>query len=281
MLDINKMALLFVREEIKKRSGIDLGDDKTYLLENRLRPLIERNGFLSFNEMLISLIENKDSARVDDILEEITEAMTTNETSFFRDIKPFKYFENEVLPEVANSSKKSYNIWCAACSSGQEPYSIAMSIDQQKIKMLQLKKIRFTITGTDLSSEILEKARLATYSQFEVQRGMPIKLLTKYFNQLKDSDSWQLKKEIRDMVNFKYHNLLENFHNVAGHPDMMMIRNVLIYFDSHTKEKIIRKIADIMPKHGLLFLGSTENLIGISNHGFQPVKGQTGVFIRV
>ncbi len=259
----------FISGLLRNLSGLVLTQDKAYLLESRLMPIARKNGLQSVEE----LIELVRSTKKEELITAVMEAMTTNESFFFRDTKPFDLFRDEILPQLMENraSKKSFRIWCAAASSGQEPYSLAMILKDTAAKLTGW---RHEIVGTDISKDILDKAKAGVYSQFEVQRGLPIQLLIKYFDKMEDQ--WQIKADIRNMVTYKYFNLLENL-SALGKFDIVFCRNVLIYFDPETKGKVLSGIADLMPDDGLLFLGGAETVLGISDR-FRPVKGQRGVY---
>jgi chemotaxis protein methyltransferase CheR len=199
--------------------------------------------------------------------------MTTNESFFFRDQKPFDQFRDLVLPHMLEhrAGVKSFRIWSAACSSGQEPYTLAMLLKENAAKLAGW---RIEIIATDLSKEILAKAEAGTYSQFEVQRGLPIALLVKYFKQV--GERWQISEEIRKMVKFKSFNLLTS-PAALGRFDVVFCRNVLIYFDPPTKGQVLAGIADLMPDDGFLYLGGAETVLGTSDR-FQLMPGQRGVY---
>jgi chemotaxis protein methyltransferase CheR len=209
------------------------------------------------------------------LVEDIVEAMTTNETSFFRDTKPFEMFRNIVLPYMLDSRKmqRRMRIWSAACSSGQEPYSLAINLLEDHFKV---SGYNIEIIATDISNEILEQAQKANYSQFEVQRGLPIHMLVKYFDQI--ADKWQLKDNIRKMVQYKKFNLLDSMAGF-GTLDVIFCRNVLIYFDEATKANILERLAAQLAPDGILFLGGAETVLGITN-AFKPVPNQRGLYIK-
>jgi len=259
----------FMKNLLKERSGLILGSDKTYLLESRLTPIARRHEIADLD----ALVEVAMTRPTEQLLVDITEAMTTNESFFFRDQKPFDLFKEHVLPHLLQNRQtgKSFRIWSAASSSGQEPYSLAMILREEAAK---LPGWRHEIVGTDLSSEIIKKAQQGVYTQFEVQRGMPIQLLVKYFD--KNDDSWQIKADIRSMVTYKIFNLLNEF-TTLGKFDVVFCRNVLIYFDQQTKGAILDRIAAQMPDDGFLFLGGAETVLGITNK-FAPVPGQRGIY---
>ncbi len=259
----------FLSQLVNKRSGLVLTEDKAYLLESRLMPVARKRGMKGLED-LISAIRSRNE---EDLLRAVTEAMTTNESFFFRDIKPFDTFRDVILPELLKSraAKKSFRIWCAAASSGQEPYSLAMVLKEQAAKLAGWSH---KIIATDISTEMLEKARNGIYSQFEVQRGLPIQMLLKYFQ--KSNGVWQIDSSLREMVEFKEFNLL-NDPAPLGAFDVVFCRNVLIYFDQPTKTRILDWISRLIPADGRLFLGGAETVLGISDQ-FKPVPGQRGVY---
>lgn len=244
----------FLADLLKKRSGLTLTEDKMYLIESRLLPIARSRGMQTISD-LYSAIRFKP---VEELLVEVTEAMTTNESSFFRDIKPYDQLRQILLPMLMQSlsATKRIRIWSAACSTGQEPYSIAMCIQEDAAKMPGW---NFDILATDLAHKVVNKAKQGMYSQFEVQRGVPTMMLIKYFASLPDT-SWQIKDNVRSMVQFKTHNLLEPY-TLLGRFDLIFLRNVLIYFDEPTRASITEKMAQALAPHGVLVLGSTETLI--------------------
>ncbi len=259
----------FLSGFLKDKSGLVLTAEKTYLLENRLQPLVRSHDLESIDQ-LVDLLRTGGKAGLD---KEIVEAMTTNESFFFRDIKPFDIFRDEVLPKLikARESKKSMRIWSAAASTGQEPYSLAMLLKEAGNA---LDGWRIEIVATDLDSEVLIRAKEGIYTQFEVQRGLPMQLLVKYFE--KAGDKWQLAEPIRQMVSFREHNLLESAAGL-GRFDVIFCRNVLIYFDADTKSTVLEDMSKILAPDGYLFLGGAETVLGVSEH-FGPVQGLRGVY---
>jgi chemotaxis protein methyltransferase CheR len=258
----------FICQILKQRSGLVLGNDKAYLLESRLLPVARKYRLASFED-LVRLIRSKGDEAV---IKDVVEAMTTNESFFFRDTKPFDQFKQIVLPTMmAARTSKQIRIWSAACSSGQEPYSLAMILSEMSA---QLAGWKIEIVGTDLSTEILDRAKEGVYSQFEAQRGLPINLLVKYFTQA--GDRWQINQKIRSMVQYREFNLLTD-PRALGRFDVVFIRNVLIYFDQPTKGKILNGISGLMPDDGFLFLGGAETVLGITDR-FQLLAGQRGVY---
>jgi chemotaxis protein methyltransferase CheR len=259
----------FIAKFIKDRSGLVLTSDKSYLLESRLMPIARKRGLKGLDELIGTVRASRDEV----LGREITEAMTTNESFFFRDSKPFDQFKDMVLPHIlkARAAKKSFRIWCAASSSGQEPYSLAMILKEEQAKLAGWK---IDIVGTDISTEMLEKAKAGVYSQFEVQRGLPITLLVKYFK--KKDEVWQIDAAIRAMVQYREWNLLTDL-KALGQFDVVFCRNVLIYFDQPTKTKVLGNIASLMPDDGFLYLGGAETVLGISDK-FKPIPNQRGIY---
>lgn len=259
----------YVSTLLMKRSGLVLTPDKAYLLESRLMPVARKHGLKGLDELIGELRKAGEGELVIDV----TEAMTTNESFFFRDTKPFDLFRDEILPPLLESraATKSIRIYCAAASSGQEPYSLAIILKELGAKLAGWK---IDIIGTDISTQILRKAEAGLYSQFEVQRGLPIQMLVKYFE--KQDEQWLISKEIRDMVTFKEYNLLGDLAPL-GRFDVVFCRNVLIYFDPENKTKVLDGISKLMPEDGTLFLGGAETVLGISEK-FRPVPGQRGIY---
>ena len=220
----------FLRKILKDRSGLDLSADKQYLVESRLIPLARRAGLPGIPELVAKI-----KAGAEALTSDVVEAMTTNETFFFRDKIPFDHLRETILPALvqARASRRSLRIWCAASSTGQEPYSIAMCVKE----FAGLAGWRVEIIATDLSQEVLEKSKAGLYSQFEVQRGLPIQMLVKYFTQT--GELWQLNADIRAMVQHRQLNLLQDFSHL-GTFDVIFCRNVLIYFDQDTKSEHLR-----------------------------------------
>jgi chemotaxis protein methyltransferase CheR len=258
----------FLRKLLKERSGLDLSADKQYLVESRLMPLARKAGLGGIPELVQRM-----KGGAEPLTKEVVEAMTTNETFFFRDKVPFEHLRDTILPALLRSraSRRSLRIWSAACSTGQEPYSIAMCL---KEKAAQLSGWRIEIVGTDLSQEVLEKSRAGIYSQFEVQRGLPIQLLVKYFAQI--GELWQLNSELRGMVQYRQLNLLQDFSSL-GKFDVVFCRNVLIYFDQDTKINVFDRIAKVIEPDGMLMLGAAESVVGITN-AFRPCPDKRGLY---
>jgi chemotaxis protein methyltransferase CheR len=258
----------FLRKLLKERSGLDLSADKQYLVESRLVPLARKAGLPGISE-LVQKIKNG----TDPLTSDVVEAMTTNETFFFRDKIPFDHLREAVLPELmqARANRRSLRIWCAASSSGQEPYSIAMCL---KGLGAALAGWRIEILATDLSQAVLEKSRAGIFSQFEVQRGLPIQMLVKHFTQV--GELWQLNADIRAMVQHRQLNLLQDFSHL-GTFDVIFCRNVMIYFDQDTKTGIFDRLAKALEADGVLALGAAESVVGISD-AFKPYPERRGLY---
>jgi chemotaxis protein methyltransferase CheR len=261
----------FIRKLLKQRSGLTLSAEKQYLVESRLIPLAQRAGLCDLAALTRKLRSGDETLTVD-----VVEAMTTNETFFFRDKIPFEHFKTFIMPSLlaTRARHKRIRIWCAAASSGQEPYSFAMALKEMG---KQVEDFRIEIVATDISLEVLEKARAGVYSQFEVQRGLPIQMLLKYFTQA--GEMWQLSPEIRSMVQFRPLNLLSDFSR-NGIFDLVVCRNVLIYFDQETKSEVIDRLARVIAPDGYLILGAAETTIGLSQ-GFKAIAERRGLYAPV
>ena len=259
----------FLRDFLKKKSGLVLSNDKQYLIDSRLLPIARDSGVDTI-PALVDLLRRPGSAAVAD---QVVDAMTTNESFFFRDKTPFQHFENTMLPGMtsARQAGRSIRIWCAAASTGQEPYSLAMVLKEAGLKAATH---RFEIVGTDISSDVIERAKRGHFSQFEVQRGLPINMLLNYFTQ--NGDIWEIAPSIRSMVQFRKLNLLDSF-SMLGKFDIVFIRNVLIYFDQETKIDILERVAKQMQPDGYMVLGAAETIVGLTNC-FRAVPGERGLY---
>jgi chemotaxis protein methyltransferase CheR len=258
----------YLRKLLKDHSGLDLSADKQYLIESRLLPLSRKSGLAGISELV-----QKMKGGAPAIVAQVVEAMTTNETFFFRDKVPFDHFRDAIMPEVlkARAARKSIRIWCAAGSTGQEPYSLAISLKEMSAALAGW---RIEIIATDLSQEVLEKSKSGIYSQFEVQRGLPIQLLVKYFKQ--NGELWQINADIRAMVQHRQLNLLHDFSQL-GVFDVIFCRNVLIYFDQDTKINIFGRLAKTMEADGFLVLGAAETVVGLTDV-FKPFPDKRGLY---
>ena len=262
-MDINKDDFDYIRDLVRRSSAIALEEGKEYLVEARLMPVANEEGIGSIEDLVAKLRVHPQN----ELHNKVVEAMTTNETSWFRDIQPFETLKNFVLPELLKKreAERSLNIWCAACSSGQEPYSIAMLFREH---FPELARWRVRFVASDISSEMLARAREGCYSQIEVNRGLPAPLLVKYFQ--KNGLKWQIKGDIIKMVEFQQINLATSW-PVLPTMDVIFMRNVLIYFDTKTKKAILGKVRQVLKPDGYLFLGGAETTINIDS-SFEKVR---------
>ena len=257
---INDADFLFLREMVLRESAIVLEVDKMYLVEARMTPIVRALGLESIEKLVHEL--RKCPSASSGIGQRVVEAMTTNETSFYRDVHPFEALRQVVLPDLIEKRKssKTLSLWCAAASSGQEPYSVAMLL-REHFPMLSSWQTSFV--ATELSTEILAKAREGKYSQFEINRGLPATLMVKYFT--KDGLSWKIKDDLRAMIDFRPLNLAGAW---AGMPqlDIVFLRNVLIYFDVATKKTILSRVRQLLREDGYLFLGGAETTLNLDDN---------------
>jgi chemotaxis protein methyltransferase CheR len=260
----------YLRRLLRERSGLVLSADKQYLVESRLLPVARRGGLAS----LADLVHRLQSPNAEGVVAEVVEAMTTNETFFFRDKIPFDNLRETIVPvlKMARTARRQIRIWCAAASTGQEPYSIAMIVDEMALAGWDVE-----IVATDLSHEVLERAKAGIYSQFEVQRGLPIKMLLKYFTQV--GDSWQIAPRLRSMVQFRPLNLLRDF-GPLGIFDVIFCRNVLIYFDETAKTDVLDRLALSLATDGYLALGAAETVVGLTER-FKPIAECRGIYAPI
>jgi len=265
---VNSQDFEFVSQLLRKRAGIVLSGDKMYLLESRLAPLARKEGLPSIDD-LIHVIRARREER---LIGQLVDVMTTNETFFFRDKTPFDHLKNAILPVLGQARKGNrIRIWCAACSTGQEPYSIAMMLDQDPSLT---GGVPVEIVATDISERCLERARQGLFTQFEVQRGLPIQMLMHYFTQ--QDDHWRISERMRQMVTFRKLNLIDPTYNL-GKFDVVFCRNVLIYFDGPTKVDVLNRIAGVVNPGSFLMMGAAESLVG-SSQAFEPMQDRRGLY---
>ncbi len=247
----------YLSQLLEKSIGLKIGENKDYLWNARLTPLVEKYGVEDIDGLIDKLRPQPSPA----LLTDIVDAMTTNETSFFRDEKPFEMLYDHILPELLKTrgQRRQLRIWNAACSSGQEPYSLVMGMLE---RCPEFQSWRVDILATDVNKAVLEKAAQARYNHFEIQRGLPIQYLLKYFTQEKGK-TYQLKDEIKARVQYKYLNLLESFTGL-GKFDIIFCRNVLIYFDAAVKKDILERMCQLLDPQGYLILGGTETILGVT-----------------
>lgn len=256
-------------ELLKEKSGLMLDADQSYLLDSRLGPIAKKWGYPSLALLTVTLQGVPDR----DLVRDVVEAMTTKDTSFFRDVWPFHMFRDEVLDYFAKKkgSQRKLRIWCAGVSTGQEAYSLAMLL---KDKGSAFSNWKIEILATDLSNEPIEQARHGLYSQFEVQRGLPVTTLLKRFSQLGDGQ-WQINNDLRKMVKFQTFNMLDNMASL-GQFDVIFCRNVLSGFEKKTAHKVFEKLSGQLEKDGFLFLGKNETA---PDSLFLPLSEKRGVYV--
>jgi len=265
---VNSQDFEFVAQLLRKRAGIVLTGDKMYLLESRLAPLARKEGLPSIDD-LIHVVRARREER---LIGQVVDVMTTNETSFFRDKTPFEHLKDGILPVLAQARRGArIRIWCAACSTGQEPYSIAMMLDQHP----QLTQgVPVEIVATDISDRCLERARQGLFTQFEVQRGLPIQMLMHYFTQ--QDDHWRISERLRSLITFRKQNLIEPT-AALGKFDVVFCRNVLAYFDGPTKTDVLERVGQQLNPGGFLMLGGTESVVGLST-AFEATQDRRGLY---
>ena len=262
--------LNFLAQVVRRRSGLILPPHKPRFIAGQLEPVMRRFGFRTVDGLLAELRHGRDT-----LARAVTEAMTTNESSFFRDRAAFEQFRDLILPQLieARAATKRLRIWCAACAAGQEPYSIAMLLDDAK---LVSKGWSIDLIATDLSAEMIARGEEGLYSHFEVQRGLAIRRLVAHFSQ--EGGNWRVQEGLRRMVHFRQFNLLDSY-GWLDDLDVVFCRNVLIYFDRKTKMSVLEKIADILQPDGALILGHAESVRGDSD-AFMPVEQAPGIFVK-
>jgi chemotaxis protein methyltransferase CheR len=262
----------FIRALVRRCSAIVLESSKDYLIEARLGPIARQEGFASIGALATRLRNEGDGA----LQRTVVDAMTTNETLFFRDQNPFAVLRDELLPDllVARAARRELRIWSAACSSGQEPYTIAMLLRES---FPQLTTWTVDIVASDLSPSMLEKARRGAYGKIEVNRGLPAALLSKYFTQT--GTDYVIRDDIRRMVTFREMNLASPWPPL-GTFDVVFVRNVLIYFDVDTKKSILSRARQVLHPDGYLFLGAAETTLNLEP-GFERMPFERSGCYRV
>ncbi|MBA4070838.1 MAG: chemotaxis protein CheR [Gemmatimonas sp.] len=260
----------FVRAMVRKESAIALDPGKEYLVESRLTTLARQLGLVTADQLIEEVRRKPDNG----LRYKIVEAMTTNETSFFRDVAPFDALREHVLPDLIarRAAQNSLRIWCGAASTGQEPYSLAMLIREH---FPALASWRVEIVATDISREVLDRARTGRYSQLEVNRGLPASMLVKYFE--KEGIAWRVKAPLRDMVTFREMNLIGSWTGVDN-ADIVMMRNVLIYFDVTIKKQILANVRRVLRADGYFMLGSAESTMNIDDKYTRVPVGRTSCY---
>ena len=272
MKAISQSDFDYVRDLVRRYSAIVLEADKDYLIETRLATLVRRAGLASLQE-LMTCLRTHSVAGLD---RQVVEAIATHETSFFRDLHPFETLGSTILPELIarRPPGQSVTIWCAACSSGQEPFSVAMLAREQFPELVAERRLR--IIATDLSAAILARAREGWYNQIEVSRGLPAGLRAKYFDH--QGTYWRIRSEIRGMVEFQQHNLAAPWPSFPP-LDLIFMRNVLIYFGLDTRKAILARVREVLRPDGYLFLGSSETTLHL-DAAFEPVATGKALYYK-
>jgi len=262
-MSISKADFDYVAQMVRGHAAIVLEAGKEYLVENRLTPLAEQEGYESLGHLIARM---RSEPNLNGLHHKCIDAMTTNETSFFRDFHPFEALRKEILPKLISqrAAARQLTIWSADCSTGQEPYTLAMILAEH---FPQLVDWKVTIIATDLSPTVLKVAGLGHYSQFEVNRGLPASYLVKYFT--KQGDRWLIKPELKKNIQFRPMNLVQPW-PILPPFDLVFIRNVMIYFDVDTKKSILRRIRNCLLPHGYLLLGSAETTMNL-DADYRPV----------
>ncbi len=258
-----------IADLVRRRSGVVIDIDKIYVLETRLAPVARREGFTTIAELIHDLKIRRDEA----LIWSVVEAMSSIETQFFRDRTPFDQMRDDVLPVLAPVRRSGARIWSLGCSTGQEPYSLAMLAEEERGRY---PGFHLEITAGDLSERCLEKARSGLYTQFEVQRGLPSKLLVKYFDKI--DDAWVLSPRIRQMVSLSRINLLTDVRG-QGPFDVIFCRNVVSAFDESTRKSVLEHIAASLAEDGYLVMGIDETAAQ-ATEAFRPVAGRPGLYVR-
>ncbi|MBX2858021.1 MAG: protein-glutamate O-methyltransferase CheR [Cellvibrionaceae bacterium] len=261
------------RDFLQVTAGINLADNKQYLVSTRIRKILSENQMQTVGE-LTRAVKTPTNKR---LRQAVVDAMTTNETFWFRDLYPFDYLRHQLLPEYAKQGRSDkIRIWSAACSSGQEPYSISMAVEEFIRDSIGHSHLPVDIVSTDLSSQVLEKAKQGLYDRLSIGRGLSSERLREFFTET--SEGWQVKDSLRRRVTFLALNLLDPY-RMLGRFDIVFCRNVLIYFSSELKQDILRRIHATMKPGACLFLGSSESLTGVAEH-FEIIHCSPGVVYR-
>ena len=251
----------YLSDFLKRHSGLIVDEGKRYLLETRLTPLLKQPGLHHLDELTDRLRRDERAGIAVDTLQ----AMTTNETLFFRDNYPFEVLRQLILPQVVDAlpTHEKIHIWSAACSKGQEPYSIAMTA----VKSVPNVNRRVRITASDIDHKVLKAAETGIYTQMEVQRGLPVQMLVRYFEQ--HHEHWRVRDELRSLVSFRHANLISDNLSFELKPEgafhVVFCRNVLIYFSPEERARVIDRIARVMAPGGYLITGAAENISGASS----------------
>ncbi len=262
--------LAFLAQMLRRRSGLALTQPRLQHIESRLAPVMRRFGFKDMASMIAELRHGRDA-----LARAVTEAMTTNESSFFREPGSLEKFRDVILPDLMarRAETKRLRIWSAACAAGQEPYSIAILLDEMNLRR---EGWVVDIVATDISAEMIERAERGRYSKFELQRGLVVRHFIEHFTQ--DGENWQVSEPLRRMVTFRQFNLLDSF-GWLDDIDVVFCRNVLMYFDPRNRASVVDRIAEILPQDGYLILGPVETPQGVSTE-FEAAEGMPGVYVK-
>jgi len=271
-MEIDDACFAVVTKFVYERAAIVLPEGKRYLVEARLTPVLRTHELPAFPDLVAEIRKNPSGACASDVVD----AMTTNETSWFRDRNPFDALKSQVIPELIerNSEKKKLNVWCGAASTGQEPYSLALLLCEH---FPELRDWSVKIQATDLSPTVLKQAASGSYGQVEMGRGLPAPLLTKYFT--REGMSWVLAEEVRSLVEFSELNLIDRW-PAMPQSDLVFLRNVLIYFDTETKHDILERVSKQMEPHAYLFLGGAESTAGVHDGFERHTLGKSAAYRR-
>ena len=259
---ITELESARLREYIEGVCGIRLDKSKEYLLESRLAHLVLEYGFLSFGE----LYQEARLARNIHLRDRIIDAMTTHETFWFRDDSAWRFLDERVIPSVLDKilAGEHPRVWCAAASSGQEVYSfVMMMLEKASHRGMRLRPEQFHVLGTDISQSVLFQAISGLYDVFTIGRGLPLDLQEKYFHV--NGRMWEIEDEVKAFATFRKFNLQDSFNSVNGPYDLILMRNVAIYFSDGFKRELFEKTSRVMQKGGILLLGATESLRGLSD----------------
>ncbi|MDH2431330.1 protein-glutamate O-methyltransferase CheR [Pokkaliibacter sp. MBI-7] len=272
--DMSSQDFAAFKDYLEKACGILLGENKQYLVKSRLSKLMAEHRFASLGELLKRL----QSSAFSGLRQEVINAMTTNETLWFRDIHPYTIIQERILPELDEKGRgQTLKIWSAACSTGQEPYSLSMLVDETKQKRLGSLRGDVRITATDISTAVLEQAKAGKYESLALGRGLSPERLKRFFNQCTDG-SWEVKREIKQRVDFKTLNLKDSY-SMLGRFDLVLCRNVLIYFSPELKQDILRRIHKTLQPGGYLMVGASEAVTGL-NDIYEMVQCNPGIIYR-
>jgi chemotaxis protein methyltransferase CheR len=260
-MSISALDFDYVRNVVRQSSAIVLEDGKEYLVEARLTPLLRGESLQSLDQLVSRMRAQPGSSSAQGLKQRVVEAMTTNETSFFRDMHPFEALRKTILPDLIAKRKdeKKLSIWCGASSTGQEPYTLAMLLCEN---FPELASWTVSFVASDLSTEVLGRARSGVFNQLEVNRGLPARMLVKYFTQ--KGTEFHIREDLRKMIDFRCINLVEPWPAMPG-LDLVMMRNVMIYFDTPTKKNILQRVRRLMRPNGYLVLGGAETTINLED----------------